>query len=493
MYDFKIQNYSVQDLERLFQLTPNQYTKKDIIERKQDFFEKIANATTAKHENPKLIQNLTTFLDEAYRLLVYFLHDPDPNFDSTPSTQQNQTRIPDPRPLAPPLHEGQQRNTPQYEYQMNRDPSTSHSIKHLDQKYRYDTEKYDRAKAEIIIPPEKPFKTVMQNEFNPGIINPIHTPILTKCLNIDTRFRDDLYRTKSTDFIFTLPDRIRKVVSMRLSAYEFPVSNIYNISESYGNHYLNILCSYVPPPLPPTSTQYARTTIRTIIIPDGTYNIQMLLQEINQQLQPRDPSTNDLVNTQPDDLGMFNCIQFNPLPDQETGKTQIETTDPSDFPYKSQIVAIGFDFTLNINREKDLTDIKTKMGWNLGFIKPKYYDQTSYISDTPSNMDTIKYIYLMVNDFNNSVNNNFFIGAFPKYVLNKNILARIPVTTQNSETTITKYQQENQLTQHMEPRRYFGPVDIQRLQIQIYDEFGRILDINQSNYSICLTFQCMYD
>ena len=103
----------------------------------------------------------------------------------------------------------------------------------------------------------------------------------------------------------------------------------------------------------------------------------------------------------------------------------------------------------------------------------------------------------MVNDYNNSVNNNFFIGAFPKYVLNKNILARIPVTPAPSSTTLQQpsqqLQQENQLTQHMEPRRYFGPVDIQRLHIQIYDEFGRILDINNSNYSICLTFQCLYD
>lgn len=490
MYDFNIQNYSVQDLEKLFQLKSKNYTKKEIKEKKQEFYEKITNATTAKHENPKLVKELTEFLDEAYRLLVYFIHDDD-----------NDNKTPHPESTPVPMHESKQRHTPQYDYNVKKDPSQDHMLQYLDAKYKYtsnQSEIYDRTKNEIIPPIQKPFKTVMQNEFNPGIINPIHTPILTKCLNIDTRFRDDIYRTKSTDFIFTLPDRIRKVVSMRLSAYEFPVSNIYNISQSYGNNYLNILCTYTPGSGGP-AIKYAKTVIKTVIISDGTYNIEDLIKQINQQLQPRD-SSNNLIYPNLDDNGVFNCIQFT-LPDQETGKICLEQVQLSstEFPNQEQIMAIGMDFTLDIKKEKDLTDVKTKMGWNLGFIRPKYYDKTKYYADTQTNMDTIKYIYLMINDFNNSVNNNFFIGAFPKYVLNKNILARIPIQqiqqtqTPAPPTYQIKYQQENQLTQHMEPRRYFGPVDIQRLHIQIYDEFGRILDINNSNYSICLTFQCIYD
>jgi hypothetical protein len=44
-----------------------------------------------------------------------------------------------------------------------------------------------------------------------------------------------------------------------------------------------------------------------------------------------------------------------------------------------------------------------------------------------------------------------------------------------------------------EPRRYFGPVDIQRLRIRLYDEFGRILAMNQSNFSFSLTLKILYD
>ena len=42
-------------------------------------------------------------------------------------------------------------------------------------------------------------------------------------------------------------------------------------------------------------------------------------------------------------------------------------------------------------------------------------------------------------------------------------------------------------------RQYFGPVDIQKLQIQLLDEYGRILDLNNMDYSFCLTFQTIYN
>jgi len=44
-----------------------------------------------------------------------------------------------------------------------------------------------------------------------------------------------------------------------------------------------------------------------------------------------------------------------------------------------------------------------------------------------------------------------------------------------------------------EPREYFGPVDISRLRIRIYDEYGRILDMNNADYSFCLTMKQIYN
>jgi hypothetical protein len=44
-----------------------------------------------------------------------------------------------------------------------------------------------------------------------------------------------------------------------------------------------------------------------------------------------------------------------------------------------------------------------------------------------------------------------------------------------------------------EPRKYFGPVDIQRMRIRLFDEYGRTLYMNSVDYSFCLSLKMMYD
>jgi len=43
------------------------------------------------------------------------------------------------------------------------------------------------------------------------------------------------------------------------------------------------------------------------------------------------------------------------------------------------------------------------------------------------------------------------------------------------------------------PRQYFGPVDIQKLKIQLLDEYGRVIEMNNMDYSFCLTLVSVYD
>jgi hypothetical protein len=42
-------------------------------------------------------------------------------------------------------------------------------------------------------------------------------------------------------------------------------------------------------------------------------------------------------------------------------------------------------------------------------------------------------------------------------------------------------------------RIYFGPTDLNRLDIKIYDDFGRIVDINNADYSFTLKIEVLYD
>jgi hypothetical protein len=93
-----------------------------------------------------------------------------------------------------------------------------------------------------------------------------------------------------------------------------------------------------------------------------------------------------------------------------------------------------------------------------------------------------------VDDFNKSVNDSF-VTAFEKNGLKPNILARISMYGNGYENMLLN--KDNMII--TETRKYFGPVDIQRLHISLFDDTGRIINMNYSDYSFCLHFKIMYD
>ena len=110
------------------------------------------------------------------------------------------------------------------------------------------------------------------------------------------------------------------------------------------------------------------------------------------------------------------------------------------------------------------------------------------VSEAVIDLKGFKYMFLVVDDYNNNVNNSFY-SAFNSSVLNKNILARISL--QNTSFFDTAAQ--NNLSLVTTARQYFGPVDIQKLGIQLLDEYGRVVDLNNMDFSFCLTLQAIYD
>jgi hypothetical protein len=154
-----------------------------------------------------------------------------------------------------------------------------------------------------------------------------------------------------------------------------------------------------------------------------------------------------------------------------------------------------FDFTLEFNTNytglgQDLsTPLPLKLGWILGFRSGKYSGSPNYVSEAPVDLNGIKYMYLVVDDYNNNVNNSFY-SAFNSSILNKNILARISLQT---GTGFLDVNSQNNLLLTTTARQYFGPVDIQKLKIQLLDEYGRVIDLNNMDYSFCLSLQSIYD
>jgi hypothetical protein len=149
-------------------------------------------------------------------------------------------------------------------------------------------------------------------------------------------------------------------------------------------------------------------------------------------------------------------------------------------------------FSLNFLSDKygDIDNqmpLQLKLGWMLGFRGGYYSNNNIYISEGIINLSGSKYLYLVVDDFNNNVCDGFF-SAFTSSILNKNILARISL-----QGNMFNFSIKDNLNLITTPRQYFGPVNIQKLQIQLLDEFGRVINLNNMDYSFCLTFQTIYD
>lgn len=315
----------------------------------------------------------------------------------------------------------------------------------------------DRGEHMVQIRPQKPYLSSYPSEFFPGIINPLKKRTIKKNLNIDTRFRDNYYSSPATNFNFTLPMDFNDIVQMQLATIELPTT-YYAVSKQYGNNFFEI-------------TVDNNTVI--IAIPDGNYTKNTIITAINNELfLAGDPFNKVLfmVNLTDDMTG--------------SGQTMVGVNE----------LAIGSVSNIELNFQTDKlgsedknTALPLKLGWDLGFRNGKYVGNLNYVSEGVIDITGPKYVYLVIDDFNNNVNNNFY-SAFNSSVLNKNIIARISL----KEKAFSIIEQNN-LNLITTPREYFGPVNIKTMNVQLIDEYGRVVDLNNMDYSFCLTLTAAYD
>ena len=103
------------------------------------------------------------------------------------------------------------------------------------------------------------------------------------------------------------------------------------------------------------------------------------------------------------------------------------------------------------------------------------------------------YAYLGINDFNNSAN-DYFVGAFTASLFSKDIIARINlVKAMQNEGVYHSADDDGSSTQLNRTRNFFGPVDIEKLKISLYDKFGRIIELNNMDWSFTIAFDCLYN
>ena len=324
----------------------------------------------------------------------------------------------------------------------------------------------------------------------PGYINPINISTIKRSINIDTRFRNNYYTTSATNFSITLPTKITKVLSMRLASIEVPIT-YYVISQYQGNSFFKIEWDFCGNLIYEENKYLCSGVVK---IPDGNYEpfwqdatlATDLASMINRYIHCLAKPESIVYSHIGGDYDKIKNIYYNV--DRTSGRSGFA------WDVSTNVVAEQFRITFGVdeNGNQDIgTNIQLRLGWFLGF-RVGIYEGSSMVSEGICYMKGPRYAFLCINDYNNSVS-DYFVSAFSSSVLQKDIIARINLTSiQQTNGVYQSGQDDGSSIQINRQRNYFGPVDIERLDIKLVDEYGRIIDLNNMDWSLALTMECFY-
>ena len=260
-----------------------------------------------------------------------------------------------------------------------------------------------------------------------------------KYINFDTRFSD----YTDTEYSFNLPERISNVTQIKVSQIEIPV-NFYNISSHLQNNFFRI-------------KNVTENIYFPILIPDGNYSKETLIAKM-QTLLP------------------INRITF-----------YIDSNNVCSFSNVSTSTTYLIDFSINANGIYCVDYLENSIKSCMGFKNINYTlnKNTSINAENVFNINTIRYLFLTMEDFVNSSSNDF-TAMLRNSTLNKKILTRISLDN-------TLYSFGSVLHGELKlmdcVRKYHGSVDLQKIKMQLVNEFGTPIFLNGGHFSFCMEIE----
>lgn len=441
-FDFDINNYRITDIENFFGLNPD-YTFNDVLQKKEG----MVNIITNNKQHDKIYKtNLIQFMDEAVVKLINQIKK---------TTQQNNGFIEDYNKLVIERDEGNVVNQTSTTYAGHNFVMDKNTVELNDV----------LGKSNRLNPIE-----TYQTNISRSNLNVVKRKTFNQTVMLNTLFREDYETTQSTDFNIVLPYYFKNVMSLRLSSLQLP-NVMYNISAANGNNAFYIDVEDGGPN-------------GLVIMPDGNYEISNFVSVLQTQMNTQLSTTNFTVSydqytykitisyTDPPLNPNFTMLFYTPTP-KNNKYTYINPTKPDDDYRKNDCV--------------DITQIYKKFGWFMGYRKAVYAGAQSFTTEAVYNSSPYDYIYFTLNDYNMSQSQNIF-GMYSKSILGDNILAVIPVTSKSFNICF-----DNGVNLLEKKREYYGPVNIQRLKIQLLNQYGEILNLNNMDFSFSLEFEIGYD
>jgi len=298
-------------------------------------------------------------------------------------------------------------------------------------------------------------------------LNPIERQVkrISYCFN--TIFRDNYYKTSSTDFTLTIPDTIKNVISTRLSSVE-----LYNttlaFNAEYGSNKFKIIIEH------PERKEYE------IIIPAGNYRSSLLSQQIQNYF---DSNINPFIP------GFSFSINI----DVKSGRTTILNSEGTELTTKQGTVDASDEtkhFRIEFGNELNENAPHKSLGWLLGYRHNTYSGSTNYISESIYDSIRDKYIYFCLDDYNKNYNDTIR-AVFQNSIMSENILSKIPLN-QGVYTINFHTGREHNDGDGNSVRKYNGPVNIKRIGIKLYDAFGETINLQNTDFSFTLDFEILY-
>jgi hypothetical protein len=287
------------------------------------------------------------------------------------------------------------------------------------------------------------------NQYNSHMVmTNVSQPTRKKYINFDTRSLDSS-GNGIANYTINLPERINNVKSIMACNIEVPIT-FFNVSSNLGNNSFGVYDVY-------------HNSSSSVVVSDGNYTSSTITTEINSKLTALGYNFKDLS---------FNVVNNYVITSVKSGS--------------SATSGIDVNFAVNSNNEFDKYNFKSKLGWLLGFRDTSFnITGTTKTATALPDLNGPRYLYLVVDEFTKG-NQSSFLAVDTRSQIQSNILARVVMDkTNHGFGNILPANNYNGLLL-TDRRTYNGRVDLQKLKIQLTDEYGTPVDLNGSGFSFCL-------
>jgi hypothetical protein len=295
----------------------------------------------------------------------------------------------------------------------------------------------------------------------------------------DTRFRDNFFRTVATEATFSLPVTLTNVISITLSSIQFP-NTFFSFSNLYKTNELYI---------------YEETTNNEaiVILPEGNYNYlnfpEQFEKAINEQIVgeyiPGGPnrftvSINEFTRRTTISNSLYN-FRINTLKIHPLG---VDGNDMCNkFIHKKTRLLPPDDKTGIVSAH-----YFRKMGYQIGYRNIEYVGKNSYTSESQFDSSFVEAVYFTMDEFQTDCVLTSTYGILPKTLVDKNILAIIPVVTEPFSVTW-----DTMANFIYKTRKYTSPINVHKLKITLINRTGNLIDLNDNNFAFVLEVETIQD